>query len=44
MNCPRFLETNASGVFCVSKVAGVRIKGGMASVETDTNGRLLILY
>lgn len=43
VNSPRFLETHASGVFCESNVAGVRIKGVAASVETDTNGLLLII-
>lgn len=43
MNYPRFFATYASGVFfCVSIVAGVEIKGVTTSIETDTNGVLIV--
>lgn len=42
MNYPRFFATYASGVFCVSIVAGVEIKGVTTSIEIDTNGVLIV--
>lgn len=43
-NSPRFLATLASDVFCVSNVAGVRIKDVAGSVETDTNVWSVVNY